>query len=296
MKKALKIGIPILLIASCIIALATFYIKNLGDNDEYAKFCSLNLMRTTISKNVGDKFNIIDTCGVRYDAGENQKPYFKSENHSVLSVNATSGNAECLSKGNVKVFVMLKVGEEDVLKKEVVVNIGERTVYPENADLEKSCVMLLKGESAQNKLIIDKMANSLVFVYYEKGLVTYDYKTGKVISKGEVGEDTVFIEIGKSKTEKIRLQFKVIVSDKNEINIEKTVLTNQTIKISYQNSLKTTTSNLFMSEPVLSNDNVVIDNQASDYGFIIIKAIGAGECIIKFNDGINFVVIKVIVQ
>lgn len=292
MKRGLKIAVPIFLIIGCIVALAICYIKSL-DTGERSNLCSLNLCHSTINQKVGDKFNIIETCGVEYEADGSQKPYFKSENYNVLNIGSTSGNAECLCKGNVKVFVLLKVDEDDVLQKEVVVNISENIVYPTFVDLEKSSVTMLCGSSASNKLTMSQNANSLVSVSYKNGLVTYDYKTGTIKSNGLVGEDLVTIEIDKSKTEKFSLQFKVSVVGRNEISLIETIRQGETIKISYDDYLKTDIE-LIMCEPTLSNSNIKI--QESDYGFLVVTGISTGECVVTINDGVNYVKIKIIVQ
>ena len=291
MKRGLKIAVPIFLIVGCIVALAICYIKSL-DVGGHSNLCSLNLCHSTINKKVGDKFNIIETCGVEYEVDGSQKPYFKSENDNLLNIGSTSGNAECLSKGNVKVFVLLKASEDDVLKKEVVVNISEKTVYPTFASLEKSNITMLCGETASNKLTMSENANSLVSVSYKNGIVTYDYKTGTIKSNGLVGEDVVTIEIDKSKTQKFRLQFKVIVQNKNEVNITKTISVGEKVKISYDDLL-VADIDLIMCEPVLSSSNIIVEE--SDYGFVVVTGISAGECIMTINDGVNFVKIKIIV-
>lgn len=292
MKRALKVAVPIFLIVGCMVALAICYIKSL-DTGERSNLCSLNLCHSTINKKVGDKFNIIEACGVEFEAGGSQKPYFKSEDYNLLNIGSTSGNAECLGKGNVKVFVLLKASEDDVLKKEVVVNISEKIVYPTFVNLEKSSVTMLCGGTASNKLTMSENANSLVSVSYKNGLVTYDYKTGTIKSNGLVGEDVVTIEIDKSKTEKFKLQFKVTVLNKSQIELTQTINKGETVKISYENLLKTDTG-LIMCEPVLSSSNIKIEE--SDYGFVVVTGISAGECIVTINDGVNYVKIKIIVQ
>lgn len=291
MKKGLKIAVPIFLIVGCMVALAICYIKSL-DISAHSNLYSLNLSHSTINKKVGDKFNIIDTCGIEYESDDSQKPYFKSEDYNLLNIGSTSGNAECLGKGNVKVFILLKVDEDEILKKEVVVNISEKIVYPTSVSLEKSSVTMICGETASNKLTMSKNANSRVSVSYTKGIISYDYMTGIIKSNGLVGEDVVTIEIDKSKTEKFVLQFKVTVQNKNEVDLTKTINKGETVKVSYGNILKSSDS-IEISEPIVSNNNIKI--KSSEYGYLIVTGISTGECIITIDDSVNFVKIKIIV-
>ena len=295
MKKVLKIAVPICVIVGCVVALAICYLNSLNLDENENGVCSLELDCTYLNKTVGDKFNIIDSCGLEYDAFGGQRPYFKSEDYSVLNVNSTNGNAECLSEGNVKIFVLLKSNGNDVLKEEIEVDISEKIVYPTSVDIEKRHLTMLVNEQTTNKLVLSENSNAPITVSYQNGLVSYDYKTGIVKSKGTAGEDVVYIKVAKSETEKFSLQFKVTVCDKNEIEINETINIGQTIKIDYEDYLTQSYNNSVMSAPITSNANVLVEN-ASDYGSLVISGLGAGECVITFDDGINFIKIKIIVE
>ena len=292
MKKVLKIALPLVLIVGCLVAIAICYIQSLNE-DKPSGLCSLSLSCASINKKVGDEFNIVDACGVEYQASESQKPYYKSDDSSLLKVDTTTGDAQCLAKGDVKVFVYLKVSADEILKKEIIVSISEDIIYPTSVSIEKTSITMLCSGTTNNKLTMTENANSNVVVSSKNGLVTYDYKTGVVSSGGVEGEDVITIVVDKSETETFSLQFQITVIKKNERTFSRTISKEQSTKITYGDEL-IPNGDSQMSAPALSNNNVEIED--SDYGYVRVKGLSAGECVIKFDDGINFIEITIIVN
>lgn len=280
MKLALKIALPLLIVA--IILTFVFIIPNGQDEN-------LLLVRTNhLSKNVNDKFNIIDACGISFKSSEEQTPYFKSLNSEVIEIGVLTGQAKCISEGKAKIVVCLKVDNDSTMEKEISVDVTEKQIYPTNVRFEFDSVTIYGDEPAINKV---NMSSTTLTprVYSKNGFASYDYKTGEVRSSND---DIIYLEINKNKDEKFLISFSVHVEKVKEITINKTINVGKKLKIDYQSYLDETFESSALSQPIISNQDIV-SIVTHSYGYVVVEGKSVGQSLITLKS--EKFIIKIVV-
>ncbi len=282
MKLALKIVLPLIFVA--IVLTLIFVIPSASSED-------LLFVKTNhLSKNVNDKFNVIDACGISFKTSDEQKPFFKSLNSEVIEIGVLTGQAKCVGEGSAKIVVSLKVSDDSVMEKEISVDVTEKQVYPTSVKFEFDKVTIYGDEPAINKLVMSSTTLT-PRVYSKNGFASYDYKTGEVRSSQD---DVIFLEIAKSKDEKFVISFSVHVEKVKEIKISKTLNVGQISKITYQSYLDETTESSLVCNPSLSNQDIVSIIEHS-YGYVLVKANSVGQSLITIKSEKFTIIITVTV-
>lgn len=283
MKLALKIALPLLIVA--IILTFVFIIPNNQDEN-------LLLVRTNhLSKNVNDKFNIIDACGISFKSTDEQTPYFKSLNNEVIEIGVLTGQAKCISKGKATIVVSLKVNDDSTMEKEISVDVTEKQIYPTSVKFEFDSVTIHGDEPAINKLIMSSTTLT-PRVFSKNGFASYDYKTGEVRSSND---DIIYLEINKNKNEKFLISFSVHVEKVEEITINKTINVGKKLKIDYQSYLDEVLESSALSCPVVSNQDIVSIVTYS-YGYVVVEGKNVGQSLITLKSEKFIVKIIVLVK
>ena len=282
MKLALKIVLPLIFVA--IVLTLIFVIPSASSED-------LLFVKTNhLSKNVNDKFNVIDACGISFKTSDKQKPFFKSLNSEVIEIGVLTGQAKCVGEGSAKIVVSLKVSDDSVMEKEISVDVTEKQVYPTSVKFEFDKVTIYGDEPAINKLVMSSTTLT-PRVYSKNGFASYDYKTGEVRSSQD---DVIFLEIAKSKDEKFVISFSVHVEKVKEIKISKTLIVGQISKITYQSYLDETTESSLVCNPSLSNQDIVSIIEHS-YGYVLVIANSVGQSLITIKSEKFTIIITVTV-
>ena len=272
--------------------------QNSVDTEQLNSECNITSTLKTLTKNVGDKFNLVNAYGVKIEASDNcYNPVFACDNVNLASVDFATSDVECLQEGKVTLYVKVTVkNSAEPVKRGFTLNIQKEKTYPTIVKFEHQSVTLSSQNSTcDNKLFLSETTEEPE-ISYQNNLVEYDWQNGVVKLKNNVTitqnmTDKVTLNIPKSATEYFEISFNVniICKSVSEINGGIVNITiNQSIRVRFDELLETTDAlSTFTKITILNTD--IAQLTYTDLGYIVIKGLSTGTTKIEISNGIKLV-------
>lgn len=290
-----------------IVAFVLFWLPSLVNKAPEKREYDYNIGgETTIStKKVGDTFNLIEECKITIEVNEDcGHPIFTSSNIHIATINAITGDVECLQVGQVMLYLKIFVkGDPEPIMRGYLLTIISDKQYPQSIDIELDSVTLSDQKPTDTNVLNIGESSEIPEISYLNNLVEYDYLTGIVsirenVSITENMSDKVTIKIKKNETEyhEIFFDVNIICTAKNLIDLEtQTLSVGNTKTIRFDSALQENDlQNSFTNIQIL--DTSIVQIVQSDLGYVKIKGISKGETKITISNGIKTIQVLVVVE
>ena len=300
--RIIKTTITVVLGVSICLFLCLFLPKiisqNSVDTEQLNSECNITSTLKTLTKNVGDKFNLVNAYGVKIEASDNcYNPVFACDNVNLASVDFATSDVECLQEGKVTLYVKVTAkNSTEPVKRGFTLNIQKEKTYPTIVKFEHQSVTLSNENPTYTNALVLSETTEEPEISYQKNLVEYDWQNGVVKLKDNVTitqnmTDKVTLKIPKSATEYFEVSFNVniICKSVSEINggIVNITIT-QSIKVRFDEFLETTDALSTFTKITISNTDIA-QLTYTDLGYIVIKGLSTGTTKIEISNGIKLV-------
>lgn len=237
-----------------------------------------------LQKEVGDCFNLVEECGLDVvdDNGnhvDNVMMHFASDNINFVTIELTSGDAECIAVGET--FLVVNAGEKS---KEITIDISAQHVYATHATFENETIQMIMNSTATNNF---KHNGDNIDLYStcSNNIVSYDLETGTISSFDSPGTATISCYIQSSPTEYAIYSFTVEVIDDTPPTQYVTMSLNSSKKILISQYLNG--SNFILSN--LQHDGLLIVSYAQEY--VVISSTSVGTFTLSYLENTKVVFI-----
>ena len=300
--RIIKTTITVVLGVSICLFLCLFLPKiisqNSVDTEQLNSECNITSTLKTLTKNVGDKFNLVNAYGVKIEVSDNcYNPVFACDNVNLVSVDFATSDVECLQEGKVTLYVKVTVkNSTEPVKRGFTLNIEKEKTYPTSVKFEHQSVTLSNENPIYTNALILSETTEEPEISYQNNLVEYDWQNGVVKLKDNVTitqnmTDKVTLKIPKSTTEYFEVSFNVniICKSVSEINggIVNITIT-QSIRVRFDEFLETTDALSTFTKITISNTDIA-QLTYTDLGYIVIKGLSTGTTKIEISNGIKLV-------
>ncbi len=300
--RIIKTTITVVLGVSICLFLCLFLPKiisqNSADTEQLNSECNITSTLKTLTKNVGDKFNLVNAYGVKIEASDNcYNPVFACDNVNLASVDFATSDVECLQEGKVTLYVKVTVkNSTEPVKRGFTLNIQKEKTYPTIVKFEHQSITLSNENPTYTNALILSETTEEPEISYQNNLVEYDWRNGVVKLKNNVTitqnmTDKVTLKMPKSSTEYFEVSFNVNIICKTvgEINGGIVNITiNQSIRVRFDEFLETTDAlSTFTNITILNTD--IAQLTYTDLGYIVIKGLSTGTTKIEISNSIKLV-------
>ena len=272
--------------------------QNSADTEQLNSECNITSTLKTLTKNVGDKFNLVNAYGVKIEASDNcYNPVFACDNVNLASVDFATSDVECLQEGKVTLYVKVTVkNSTEPVKRGFTLNIQKEKTYPTIVKFEHQSITLSNENPTYTNALILSETTEEPEISYQNNLVEYDWRNGVVKLKNNVTitqnmTDKVTLKMPKSSTEYFEVSFNVNIICKTvgEINGGIVNITiNQSIRVRFDEFLETTDAlSTFTNITILNTD--IAQLTYTDLGYIVIKGLSTGTTKIEISNSIKLV-------
>ncbi len=272
--------------------------QNSVDTEQLNSECNITSTLKTLTKNVGDKFNLVNAYGVKIEASDNcYNPVFACDNVNLASVDFATSDVECLQEGKVTLYVKVTVkNSTEPVKRGFTLNIQKEKTYPTSVKFEHQSVTLSNEKPTYTNALILSETTEEPEISYQNNLVEYDWQNGVVKLKNNVTitqnmTDKVTLKMPESSTEFFEISFNVNIICKTvgEINGGIVNITiNQSIRVRFDEFLETTDAlSTFTNITILNTD--IAQLTYTDLGYIVIKGLSTGTTKIEISNSIKLV-------
>ena len=250
----------------------------------------VHIKKTSITKYVGDEFDVETECGVSYYAnGEETKPYYFGTKSNILNVNNITGHVVCKNAGEASIIVYLTTDDQPI-QKEITVVVSKKVVYPTSLSITNNKVVLTDQRTTVLNPVITDGQNMEYTVSYQNNLVEYDFLTGEVSSKGTHGTETVSIKVYKKNGSYLETSFEVEIKDIIEVEVNDTIKLNETKTFYYDEHMQQ--SGELVGVPQIE-DLTVLEYANSAYGYFNVKGLELGTTRVIVSDGLTKVIFTI---
>lgn len=296
-----KISIFILIIA--LFAGSIFVIRSTSNNVEVVYANSANYNFTTYSARVGDFIDSQANDFVVAPANACSLPCFTSSNSSIATVNAYTGEIDCLAVGTAIIYGKVKNVSNNYVGDSFTLIVNEQLNYAEEFSLntESSFLIELNDFETTNALtLIGDNINVLPTISYSNiDIATYDYNTGIItpISEGTV---IIYVTVKFSDVNEITKQFTVEVVPELiyiDVDLEHNIATNQNYIINFY-IIDEYSDTGYADYQTICSPEIIIGSELisiNDYGYRYISISAnalSGTVIIKLIYSQNIEIIK----
>ena len=306
--RIIKTTITVVLGVSICLFLCLFLPKiisqNSVDTEQLNSECNITSTLKTLTKNVGDKFNLVNAYGVKIEASDNcYNPVFACDNVNLASVDFATSDVECLQEGKVTLYVKVTAkNSTEPVKRGFTLNIQKEKTYPTIVKFEHQSVTLSNENPTYTNALVLSETTEEPEISYQKNLVEYDWQNGVVKLKDNVTitqnmTDKVTLKIPKSATEYFEVSFNVnIVSNEIIINLnDETITKNSTAIIRYSSALESYDSLSSFNIISIENDSIA-KVEDIDLGYLIIKGLQNGSTKLTISNGHKTICVNIIVE
>ena len=272
--------------------------QNSVDTEQLNSECNITSTLKTLTKNVGDKFNLVNAYGVKIEASDNcYNPVFACDNVNLASVDFATSDVECLQEGKVTLYVKVTVkNSTEPVKRGFTLNIQKEKTYPTIVKFEHQSITLSNENPTYTNALILSETTEEPEISYQNNLVEYDWRNGVVKLKDNITitqnmTDKVTLKMPKSSTKFFEISFNVNIICKTvgEINGGIVNITiNQSIRVRFDEFLETTDAlSTFTNITILNTD--IAQLTYTDLGYIVIKGLSTGTTKIEISNSIKLV-------
>ncbi|MBQ0017206.1 MAG: hypothetical protein KBT30_01075 [Clostridiales bacterium] len=274
-----KIIVILLVIVLAVSGIAVVFIKPWENRDlsEYG----ITIINPSLNKKVNEGFNLTQECGISCKSKIlNEKPVFLYVDDKI-DLDVSTGIGVCKNEGVATIKVSLKISDTETREKYITINISrESVVFPLSAYFQHESIKLDKNfDTKINKVLFDGECNIEPSITIKNNLVSYDYLTGEVKSKGTTGSDEITLKFYKDEENSITISFTVEIVD-GSIREQSVVLHLGEVKqVLYEYTIT------LAGQVEVENDNVIIPNNETEYTneYVVIFGNKIGECTITIK-------------
>ena len=283
-----------------LIAISSSVFCGCKSNNEIAYAVNANFTYNRIETRVGDILNLEHNPFLIFPEEIEFTCVFSSSNPQIASVNALTGEIECLQEGTCIIFGRVKKQDGTYVGDSFEITVLEKLIYATNFFINTSEIVIgLDDENIKNEItLVGNDVNVLPTISYETAnIIYYDKNTGKITPLA-VGETTVYVTL-QLQNEIITKSFNVIVVEKLmyfDMETNYTIQQNEFLLLTWNICDNRRENNLATSQTVtyeiIQNEEFIqiIEN---DYNHILLKTKEhIGIVIIKLISTENYEVIK----
>lgn len=288
----MKKYLSLMLIAVLVLGLGTFSGCSNSEKIVYANQANFEL--DTYNARVNDTFNVSVNQFTIEPLNSELSASYTSSNPAIASINAVTGEINCLSEGTVVIYAQVKSSKTTHVGDSFTLVVNEQLIYPTGLSLENNdkVIVALSNMAETNPATLFGEGNINVLPevsYSSMGIASYDAVTG-IITPESIGVVTVYVTArldenitvtSQFEIEIVQMLIEIVVDDQHLLASNGLQYISFVVKdYSKENNMATYQT---VTVEILSGDNLIVVEE-NDYQYILISSgTESGTAVVKLT-------------